>query len=262
MKEIEINKEAIEPKDYFKILKDNIKKSVKDKLESQLEALGGQLIHARDIGQKNFLERLSFCYEVIVKEQKLLAQGIDRFVYKDDIKSFLDIVTPKNSIKIIELSRYPRAIPIDNLKAVQVAKELEIFDDFCVIFTDLTGQDYQTPEEKKFVAKNRDPIVFGYFKDKSSATQHERFYFVTDWEDEYCDLTFTKMIERMAEKGIKKPEHKIDIDHKYLAELVAEVREPKKPEEKKKSFWEKIWPLQLKSTSQLKATLHRNMMRD
>ncbi len=246
MKEIEINKEAIEPKDYFKILKGNIKKSVKDKLESQLEALGSQIIHAREVGQKNFLERLSFCYEVIIKEQKLLAHGTDRFVYKEDIKSFLDVVEPKNSIKIIELSRYPRAIPIENLKAIQEAKKLEIFDDFCVVFTDLTGQDYQTPEEKKFVAKNRDPIVFGYFKDDPSATQHERFYFITDWEDEYCDLTFTKMIERMADAGIKKPEHTIGIDHKYLAELVAEVRQPKKQEEKKKSFWERIWPSQQK----------------
>lgn len=248
--EININNEAIEPKDYFKILKGNIKKSIKEKLESQLEALGSQIIHAREVGQKNFLERLSFCYEVIIKEQELLAYGIDRFVYKEDIKSFLDVVEPKNSIKIIELSRYPRAIPIDNLKAIQEAKELQIFDDFCVVFTDLTGQDYQTPEEKKFVAKNRDPIVFGYFKDTPSATQHERFYFITDWEDEYCDLTFTKMIERMAEAGIKKPEHTIGVDHKYLAELVADVRDAAKqkdkPKEKKKSFWERIWPLQQK----------------
>ncbi len=246
MTEIEINKEAIEPKDYFKILKGNIKKSVKDKLESQLEALGSQIIHAKEAGQKNFLERLSFCYEVIIKEQKLLAHGTDRFVYKEDIKSFLDVVEPKNSIKIIELGRYPRAIPIENLKTIQEAKKLEIFDDFCVVFTDLTGQDYQTPEEKKFVAKNRDPIVFGYFKDNPSAIQHERFYFITDWEDEYCDLTFTKMIERMADAGIKKPEHIIGVDHKYLTKLVAEVRQPKKPEEKKKSFWEKIWPSQQK----------------
>lgn len=246
MTDITINKEAIEPKDYFKILKDNVKKSVKDKLEAQLEALGSQIIHARDVGQKNFLERLSFVYDVITKEQILLAQGIDRFVYKEDIKSFLGIIEPKNSIKIIELSRYPRAIPIENLKVIQEAKEMNIFDDFCVVFTDLTGQDYQTPEEKQFVAKNRDPIVFGFFKDKPTATQHERFYLITDWEDEYCDLTFTKMIERMAEAGLEKPEHHIGVDHKYLAEIVKEVRTEKKPEEKKKTFWERVWPLQRK----------------
>ncbi len=246
MTQININQEAIEPKDYFKILKGNIKKSIKDKLEAQLEALGSQIIHAREVGQKNFLERLSFCYEVIIKEQTLLAQGIDRFVYKEDIKSFLDIVEPKNSIKIIELSRYPRAIPIENLKAIQEAKAMGVFDDFCVVFTDLTGQDYQTPKEKEFVAKNRDPIVFGFFKDKPTATQHERFYLITDWEDEYCDLTFTKMIERMADVGIDKPEHHIGVDHKYLAEIVAEVRAEKKIEEKKKTFWERVWPLQRK----------------
>lgn len=250
MKKIEIivNPEAMEPKDYFKILKGNVKQSVAGDLERQLEALGSQIIHAREIGQKNFLERLSFCYEVITKEQSLLSQGVSSFVYKEDIKSFLDIVEPKNSIKIIELGRYPRAIPIENLKRIQEVKKLEIFDDFCVVFTDLTGQDYQTPAEKKFVAKNRDPIVFGYFKDNPSATQHERFYLITDWEDEYCDLTFTKMIERMAKAGIKNPEHHIGVDHKYLAELVKEVRNENKPKEKekKKTFWERVWPLQKK----------------
>lgn len=246
--EIKTNPEAMEPKDYFKILKGNIKQSAKADLERQLETLGSQIIHAREIGQKNFLERLAFCYEVITKEQTLLVHNISKFVYKEDIKSFLDIVEPKNSIKIIELSRYPRAIPIENLKRIQEVKKLEIFDDFCVVFTDLTGQDYQTPEEKKFVTKNRDPIIFGYFKDNPSATQHERFYFITDWEDEYCDLTFTKMIERMSQAGIKKPEHAIDASPKYLAELVKQVRLESKPKEKekKKTFWERIWPSQQK----------------
>jgi len=240
--EIAVNKDAIEPKDYFKILKSNVKKSVKEKLEAQLEALGAQIIHAREVGQKNFLERLSFCYDTVLKEQSLLAQGVDRFVYKEDVKSFLDVVEPKNSIKIIELERYPRSIPLDNLKQIQDVQKLGIFDDYCVVFTDLTGQDYQTPKEKAFVAKNRDPIVFGYFKDMPTATQHERFYFITDWEDEYCDLTFTKMIERMGEAGIKNPEHTIGVDHKYLADIVSEIRSGGKEDKKSKSFWERLWP--------------------
>ena len=238
--EFEVNEEAIEPKDYFKVLKSKLKKSEKNKLEAQLDSLGEQIIHARQVGQKNFLERLSFCYDVILKEQLLLANGHESFVYKEDIKVFLDKVTPKNSIKIIELSRYPRAIPVDNLKAIEAVQKLKVFDDFCVVFTDLSGEDYATPKEKKFVQRNRDPVVFGYFKDKESSTQHERFYFITDWEDEYCDLTFTKMIEKMGNIGIKNPEKKIGVDHKYLAEIVRDIRKKDEPIDKK-TFWERLW---------------------
>ncbi len=123
-------------------------------------------------------------------------------------------------IKIIELERYPRVIPLAQMDAIQKAKDLGIFDEFCVVFSDYTGEDYKTPEEKAAVARNRDPVVFGYFRHKVTAIKHDRFYFITDWEDEYCDLTFGKMIEKMSAAGIKKPAHEIGTDAAYVQELV------------------------------------------
>ena len=32
---------------------------------------------------------------------------------------------------------------------------------------------------------------------------YDRFYFIGDWEDEYCDLTLTKMVQEMSKKGIE-----------------------------------------------------------
>jgi len=177
MVEIEINDKSIEPKEYFTVLKGRINKSSKDKLRKQLDVLGEQIIMAKKIGQENFLNKLSFCYKTILKEQELLARGVEDFVYKDDIKSFIDKVEPKNSIKIIELSRYQRAIPIDNLKIIEETKKWNLFDDYCVVFTDFTDNNYQTEEERKLVERNRDPIVFGYFKEKQSGAHLDR-----DWE--------------------------------------------------------------------------------
>ena len=35
----------------------------------------------------------------------------------------------------------------------------------------------------------KDPVLFGYIKET------RRLYFIADWEDEHCDLTFDEMIE-------------------------------------------------------------------
>lgn len=250
--EVEVNEDAVEPVEYFKILKSKLQKTEQQALENQLSTIATQLIAANKIGQKTFLHRLAFARQTIIKEQTLLALGYDTYVYREDVKAFLDKVTPKNSIKIIELDRYPRAIPLDILEKLDALKQQEIFDEFCVVFTDLTNEVYQTPEEKEFVARNRDPIIFGFFKHQKTGLKHDRFYFIADWEDEHCDLTFTKMVERMAEMKLPDPTKKITPDQDYLTELVKNIFEEmdapdgrlgegnlnvQKP---KKSFWQRI----------------------
>jgi hypothetical protein len=246
---VEVNNDAIEPDDYFKVLKSKLTKNQKDKLDKQLDVIAEQLTAANRVGQKNLLQRLAFTYDTLVKEQELLAVGVDTFVLKSDIQTFIDKVKPANSVKIIELERYPRAIPLKVLKEIERVKKLELFDDYCVVFTDYTDNDYKTEEEKEIVARNKDPVVFGYFKNKSQGFRHDRFYFIADWVDEYCDLDFTTMIERMSDQGIKNPEHKISTDDKYIRELVETVKKDmeKNPNnnlsifvEPKQTFWERI----------------------
>ena len=218
--ELEVNTSAVEPNEYFKILKSKIQNASQEKLKSQLDVIGEQLIYARNIGQQKFLEQLSFTWDTILKEQILLSYGISEYVYKDDIKYFLDNVTPKNSIKIIELERYPRAIPLDVLKEIDEVKNKNIFDHYCVVFTDFTDNTYQSDEDKETISRNKDPIVFGYFKQNETGIKHDRFYYIADWVDEHCDLTFTKMIEKMSELHMATPSKTISTDSSYLQEIV------------------------------------------
>lgn len=215
--EVKINPEAIEPHEYFAVLKDSVKHVDAEILQNQLSIVAEHIIRAKNVGQKNLLNQLAFTHDVIVREQKLLAVGIKQFVYQDDVKRLLD---KTKHIKIIELERYPRVIPLEQMGHIQKAKDTEIFDEYCVVFSDYTGEEYKTEEEKRTVARNRDPIVFGYFRHKVAGIKHDRFYFITDWEDEYCDLTFGKMIEKMAVAGIAKPSHEIGVDAAYVQELV------------------------------------------
>ena len=79
-----------------------------------------------------------------------------------------------------------------------------------VVFTDYTGE-----MERKVETHNRlkDPILFGSFFDVDSEVIVERFYFLGDWVDDFCDLTLDKMVAEVydrtgvdIEKKIKTPE--------------------------------------------------------
>lgn len=236
----EVDEETKEPAEYFKILKTSLSKANQDMLEDNLAVISKHILSAKKIGQKSLLNQLAFTYDVIVKEQALLTQGINTYVDKDDIQKFIDDIEPANSIKIIELERYPRVIPLDSLETIEKIKQKNIFDEYCIVFTDFTEEDYATPEDKEFVRKNRDPIVFGLFTNRNSGLQHSRFYFITDWEDEYCDLTFDKMITKMGKMGIKNPNKNITQDHTYIQELVKDTLSDLNGDTKKLNFFTRL----------------------
>lgn len=223
---IESEPEAdIEPKEYFKELKENVIKLDEEVLFKNLATIDAIIANSVRLGQKSLLERLAFTREIIEKEQQLLASGFEKYVLKDSVLKFIEKVTPKDSVKIIELERFPRVIPTANADVIEKVKALDIFDEFYVVFTDFTENDYRTEEQKKVIARNRDPIVFGAFKLTTQNTIHDRMYFITDWEDEYCDLTFLKMIDRMTTMGFKEPEKKISADAKYINDIVTSIKE-------------------------------------
>jgi hypothetical protein len=51
-----------------------------------------------------------------------------------------------------------------------------------------------TPTEK---AKLRDPIIFGIIRETN------RLYFVDDWSDDQCDLSFDDIVDVIGEQRIK-----------------------------------------------------------
>ncbi len=216
-------KPALEPREYFEDLKNRLQTENHDNLVKHVETLQNQIILAHEIGQKNFLHKLSFAYRVVEKELIAIANGYTTYVLENDVKAYIDKVEPKNSVKIIELERFPRAIPIDVLEKIKQAQALNIFDLFVVVFTDLTNisnDKIQSEAEKAYVARNRDPIIFGIFSHEAGS-RYDKFYFIADWEDEYCDLTFSKMIQRMSEMGISQDASKeLTVDELTLNSIV------------------------------------------
>lgn len=146
--------------------------------------------------------------------------GITTFIYRDDIEEYIDSIS-KDVVKIIELQNYEREIPDDVVAIIEKVKGK--FDKLYVLFTDYTGKAERKVEKTR---RQKDPILFGTFQNERLKTVIDRFYFLADWEDEYCDLTFDKMVNevrasknRNIAKTISTPED-IEELRKQLNELV------------------------------------------
>lgn len=212
----------VEPHEYFAHLKERMKNVQIEELNSGINFYAKQLMQAEKNKQKRLFDALLFHGNVIFKELQLKSSGITKYVLRDDLDKFLDRITPKNSIKIIELERYTRLIPEENSKRIQEVLDMGIFDEMCVLFTDFTEKTYATPEEKEVIERNRDPIVFGYFKDREGGFElSKRFYYITDWIDEYCDLTLEKLSEMMIQQKItEEPVFDVSTDKKILEQYI------------------------------------------
>lgn len=223
----EKQKEAITPSQYFDYLK-NAKNTIttealKDSFSTFIQ-LGEKYTK---LGQIESLKKLCFLADTLKKEEKLIELGITTYIYRDVIEDYIEHVAGK-TVKIVELSRYMREIPDELVDTVEKSKDL--FDEFYVIFTDYTGREERKIEQER---RDKDPILFGVFKNNDNVA--DRFYFLGDWVDEYCDLTLDKMIEQYKEKKGVSPVVTTEIP-KNSDELISVLKSYKIDEKKKSSF--------------------------
>lgn len=195
--------EKITAQEYFDTIKDKKIITTDEELQKYYDNADKLIQKAMITNQTEQAKKLLFHLETIEKERELIKMGINTFIYKDDIEEFIDNVA-KNTVKIIELERYEREIPDEAAELINQTKD--IFDKFYIIFTDYTGKVERKALEER--AKEKDPILFGTFQDEDTRVLIDRFYFIADWEDEYCDLTLDKMVAQMKNSN-KSIEHKI-----------------------------------------------------
>lgn len=191
--------EQLDPQVYFDIIKDR-KHTTSDKFLTDFQnVIELELAKAMKTGQNYLVRKLAYAKSIVIKERQLLEQGINIFVLREDIEEYIKKVE-KKVVKVIELENYPRSIPDEVVQKLQTLKEQEIFDRYYIVFTDYTGEVEKTVKAEK---RRKDPILFGAFEQKIDGVWDifDRFYFIADWEDEYCDLTLSKMVDTMAKKG-------------------------------------------------------------
>ena len=188
---MENNKEKISPSQYFDYIKNAKNDITTEALKESYSVFLKLAEKYTKLGQKESLKKLCFLADTLKKEEKLIELGITKYIYKDVIEDYIESVADK-TVKIIELSRYMREVPDELVETIEKSKDL--FDEFYVVFTDYTGKEERKVEKER---RDKDPILFGVFKNNSNVA--DRFYFLGDWVDEYCDLTLDKMVEQYQE---------------------------------------------------------------
>lgn len=238
------NEMEMTPQEYFSYVKGR-KSTITDEELQKVSDNCLELLNKYNItGQKKGMKKLLFHLKCIEKEREIVKMGINTFVYRDDIEYFIDNVA-KNTVKIIDIASYEREIPDPIVETIARVKDK--FDQLYIVFTDYTGKiERQVVKERRA----KDPILFGAFVDSNSLSVIDRFYYIADWEDEYCDLTLDKMVNETKNLGQRKILRSISTPSD-LAELksqldILEMQNDKKsfrmmPEApRKKSFFHNI----------------------
>lgn len=202
------------PQEYFDAVKDRKHNITDEQLKAVYDNCLEMLNKYKITGQTKGMAKLIFHLDCIEKEREIVKMGVDTFVYRDDIEFYIDNVAD-DIVKIIDLESYEREIPDEIVAIIEQVKDK--FDQLYVVFTDYTGEvERQVQAERR----SKDPILFGVFQNEKTRSVIDRFYYLGDWVDEYCDLTLDKMVNESANAGRRNITH-----HIKTPEDIAELRE-------------------------------------
>ena len=183
-------KPGIHPVLYFKYIKSKFGLLEKMRLDSRLKKLEKAFYEAVDGGQEALGQKLLTELARETRESIMYAKGIRHFIQREDLVKYKNKIRDGH-ISDTVLKHFTRVIP----KAILAKRDKvkDCFDDFVIYhyWDEKAEQNREkkqkiTPDEK---AKLRDPVLFGIIKET------DRLYFVADWEDEFCDLTFDEMVD-------------------------------------------------------------------
>ena len=208
----EENEQPMDALKFFTLVKASSKESAaiyKDRVSKYLTALH----NATNIGQTALQEELIRGLITNRYESVLYAEGCYYAVTEELVAKFASQC--EKGLKLSYLKNFSRPIPQDVIDKVAKMNELEVFDNYVILYYDPEGTVYKETAYEE--AKRRDPIIFGVIAGS------KKLYYVADWIDEYCDLTLDAFVDAL---GIEKDDLHFD------AEEIKKAKEQEKQENK------------------------------
>ena len=171
--------------------------------EQQLEFVKDRMISydnsiakAKAAGQTALVEQLLQARKIYAYETQLFA--VDRKKFIDEQRLITFIKDCEKGLQITWLKNYTRAIPDVVLEQKMLVDQHRVFDAYVVMHYDPDKKSIKQTEAEKAaeLAKKKDPILFGIIQGS------RKLYFVGDWKDELCDLTFDAFVEKYGESTV------------------------------------------------------------
>lgn len=174
--------------DFFSQVK--VKINEEKEFINHLKIIYSQISQAKIMGQNALLEELAEKVVINVYEGALHANGLRRYITLDNLKELAE-KSPRG-LCIDLVGNFTRIIPADVVEKKEVADQMRIFDQYVILHFDPENKNTKDTKQEataKEEARKKDPILFGLILDS------DKLYYIADWEDEYCDLTWEKMME-------------------------------------------------------------------
>ena len=181
--EVQYEFDAVKFFEAVKLLSKGSMDTYKDRVGKYLSMLHS----AKVTGQVAFSEKLAREMFVNKYEAELYANGLYYVVTEDQMVEFAN--KTEKGIKLMYLKNFTRMLPEDVIAKLEEVNNLEIFDNYVVLTYDPDGTKKGETEEER--VKRKDPILFGLLCGSN------KLYYITDWVDDYCDLTLQQLADLM-----------------------------------------------------------------
>ena len=210
VKDVNENEQIMDALKFFSLIKASSKESVavyKDRVSKYLTAIH----NATNIGQTALQEELIRGLITNRYESVLYAEGCYYAVTEELVAKFASQC--EKGLKLSYIKNFSRPIPQDVIDKITKMNELEVFDNYVVLYYDPDGKVYKETAYEE--AKRRDPIIFGVIAGS------KKLYYVADWIDEYCDLTLDAFVDAL---GIEKDDLHFDAEEIKKNKLINEKK--------------------------------------
>jgi len=242
---------------YFRYVKSKMNKMQKKEMKERVRRLQCFIKDAEDLDQRALVETLQEKLVGIVDKMELLSTGIKYYVDRKTIDKHKRNIYDwhEDIIGLCKLEDFPRAIPRKIKTQIAERKKQGVFKEYWILYTKGPDEDDVKTNEEKI--REKDPILFGVFNDPDT------FYYIADWEDEYCNLTLDKFIDdvkfddnsyeideiedfndsaicKIRQEVKDRAQRLADTNIETWRDTLAEEQESKLEEITKKPWW-KIW---------------------
>ena len=144
-----------------------------------------KMIHQAELaGQKELVKKLEAAKCVRKFENMLYVKGRRKLLTEQQLLDFTSQC--ERGLCLDWVKDFVRPIPPDVVVEKIQCDEDHLFDNYAVLHFD--PENRATTSEAR--EKARDPILFGLIKGS------RKLYFIGDWMDEQCDLTFSQIIDK------------------------------------------------------------------
>ena len=179
------------PEETYRIVFHNMEQL--KEFEVKRDALEEVIQNAKLNGQVALVEELTHKRQTTIHEDALVILGYSRFVTESMLVELAE--RSDKAFRLDWVKNFTRIIPNHVTERKKKLDESLIFDNYAVLHYDPDGKGNKLTQAE--IQAKKDPILFGVVKNS------RRLYFVADWIDTTCTLTFEELLKHFEQNNVQ-----------------------------------------------------------